>query len=691
MQRLLEQTLQKAEAHRTKNRHRPPASLTIVNNNDVKGLPPKEVIDNTFHLFCEDTTTTTVTGSGSGGVGHHNDHDEEDDDHEPNEPEQESFNLTGLNDFRLQAILHELDYFDDCIQKGQGNSIREMSFSVRFQRDEEEEEEEEESIIHTKDDDEAAEEEEEKDAAHKDEEPQANAADPTVRVTTTTTGRQRFARFGQILATLPHLKELVLLLGHAVGSYDLLLPLLQAMAQSKSLSALHIFAGSSIGMTDQQLQDVSTALQTLQDLKEVYIGGIRSNLMASTLMTLPNLTTLELETKDEISPVESLPTFQPILEALVPKANNDNGTTSSSCSCPTLEELSLSGFHWDEIFSPTLRHALENPFSNLKHLSLTPRTLTVEHWRTAMSFLLNNTTLESLHVLTILPGRALVETIQQVASNPDSAVVELKFHCPASVMTTEEYIQAVTLLSTNTTLELLTTTVEQGSMRGTIDLVFDDEAYARLVQAARRNYGIISYDDVQRRPGVASKKANAKELNHHCYPSQDEEDDREDDTHELQVIGNLNRAGRRYVKEANEDSVTSRTNRYHGVDVLSDSHICNDLDAIYFHLLENPGLCCRDKDDDGGGKEERIGQAAVSRDESRVNTSTTTTTIATTAAMTTSFMIEKGTNAVAIPSISPGGTSSPTVPSPTRDDEEKSNKTNGVQGQEPPNKMQRLD
>ena len=95
------------------------------------------------------------------------------------------------------------------------------------------------------------------------------------------------------------------------------------------------------------------------------------------------------------------------------------------------------------------------------------------------------------------------------------------------------------------------------------DPYLTEKEYEELLNIARQNYNISQYQDLF--------------LLNEKLP-------------ELDAICELNKSGRRYVLDQPND-------REKGVDVLAG--VSDNLDAIYFHLLENPNLCNIHGEDQG--------------------------------------------------------------------------------------------
>jgi hypothetical protein len=354
---------------------------------------------------------------------------------------------------------------------------------------------------------------------------------------------------------------------------------------------LELLALSNNLVTDGQAQDIANALlevPALQQLQNVNLTGFHADSIQHALTKLPCLKKLMfLHHNTTVDPNHPPPTFQPILTAMV----HYNWM---------LPMILLYNFDWDERFSPTMAsgsfssgagaggagsaargwdHPPSASTSTLGILDLRPCNLTGEKWQQAMSFLGTNKALVAFsitclgHGVGANSGALLAETMQHVASNRNSPLQHLELSIfSAGVTTANHYIHAVQQLSHHqSTLRVLNISTCDRGVKRPID--FNEEEYHRLVDALRQNYYLLKCHGVHRILLVGGGDGGCNENNN---------------MKDLESIGNLNRAGRRYLKE-------DATSKDRAITVFSHDIIRNDLDAIFFHLRENPQLCHRYK------------------------------------------------------------------------------------------------
>ena len=215
----------------------------------------------------------------------------------------------------------------------------------------------------------------------------------------------------------------------------------------------------------------------------------------------------------------------------------------------SIRDLQLRNFVWDETFSASLSRTLRTT-STLTFLELTPSYLDDKAWRMVIPHLGSNTSLVMFRLgsSVSLDPVTCIETAKSLTANTRLRSFNVLYNREPSHVP-NDYIEAVKTLKDNTTLE-------EYNILGCNRLVFDTDEYRRLVESASRNYGLTRHDCVRRKDG-ASMKA-------------------------LEVIQKLNSAGRRYVLD-------DPASKLKGCEVLTE--VIDDLDAIYYHLRENPILC----------------------------------------------------------------------------------------------------
>jgi hypothetical protein len=173
--------------------------------------------------------------------------------------------------------------------------------------------------------------------------------------------------------------------------------------------------------------------------------------------------------------------------------------------------------------------------------------------RNALSFLRTNSTLKSLTVSFVRAPNEYVSAflLEAVKMLENTFLESLKISSFGRGIAVEEFLALISALQLNTTLKTLDLQCywfENHSV--TVDEV------SQLVSILRKNYGLEHI--VPKIPGA--------------------------DAGTVKAILRLNKAGRRYLIK--DGSSVSK-----GVDVLS--AVNDEIDCVFFHLLENPGLCDR--------------------------------------------------------------------------------------------------
>jgi hypothetical protein len=176
-------------------------------------------------------------------------------------------------------------------------------------------------------------------------------------------------------------------------------------------------------------------------------------------------------------------------------------------------------------------------------------------WRKTLPFLRDNKTLKSLvitacvravgpHVVTFC-----FDTVAMLKDNCSLECLDIRDRFKGfGVLCLDNYFTALESLQHNTTLKKLL-------LYPKLDLVGKDGKMEHFISLVKKNYGLESLDE-----GFYAH----------------------DKTGELRTILRLNQAGRRYLIE-DAGSIAS------GVEVLVD--VREDLDCLFYHLLENPFLC----------------------------------------------------------------------------------------------------
>jgi hypothetical protein len=170
-------------------------------------------------------------------------------------------------------------------------------------------------------------------------------------------------------------------------------------------------------------------------------------------------------------------------------------------------------------------------------------------WRNTLPFLRDNKTLKSLKIRVInwSPPFATFyfDMVAMLKDNKSLECLDLKCHGGLRV---DSYFTALETLQHNTALKTLL-------LHPNLNSISEDGEMKRLISIVKKNYGLQSLDE-------------------DFYAH--------DKTGELHTILRLNQAGRRYLIE-DAGSISS------GVEVLIT--VSEDLDCLFYHLLENPLLC----------------------------------------------------------------------------------------------------
>jgi hypothetical protein len=203
---------------------------------------------------------------------------------------------------------------------------------------------------------------------------------------------------------------------------------------------------------------------------------------------------------------------------------------------------------------------------------------------------------------------ATLETARVLNENTSMEYFELQFQYQSAM----EYIQAISCLTKNTTLKQL----QFSSTYSPPHLIETEQVYQQLLSAARGNYGltchpsisIVAFQKTRRRQ---QQQQQQEQLTANIPTSTiilEEEEEEDNSTHintsssrtaatmmtpqedvdvvwgddDLRIIETLNRAGRQYLGL----DAASKENA-----ILVFHNVRDDLNAIFFHLMENPGVC----------------------------------------------------------------------------------------------------
>jgi hypothetical protein len=285
-------------------------------------------------------------------------------------------------------------------------------------------------------------------------------------------------------------------------------------------------------------------------------GG--SAAIASALTTNTTLKCLSLlDGADEIY-------FEVLTAALLTNSTLQNLSLKGSSNCSWLsplflalqvnnglKELTIFGLELtNEKLSTAMRHGLAKN-STLETLNLWDITghNDTSLWREAFSFLPTNTALKTLvmdfdedvtepHVTTIR-----MEVAAALRENESLETLKIDNKDAG----TEDFLVFVAAIQPNTTLKTF-------QLRYGNDFCLDEDKIKDLIPVLKKNYGLEEILNL-----------------HH-------------DSGDIRSIFDLNRAGRRYLVQ--DGSSISK-----GVAVLS--RVSNDINSVFFHLLENPTLCER--------------------------------------------------------------------------------------------------
>jgi hypothetical protein len=169
-------------------------------------------------------------------------------------------------------------------------------------------------------------------------------------------------------------------------------------------------------------------------------------------------------------------------------------------------------------------------------------------WRETLSFLRTNSALKTLDISfkrNVRESRVATIRMEVLAALRENESLETLFMMTRDV-SLENYITYVAALQPNTTLKRFRLC--------NATLYLDGNERKDLISVVKKNYGLEEIEDLQH------------------------------DSGDIRSIFDLNRAGRRYLVQ--DGSSISK-----GVEVLS--HVNDDINSVFLHLLENPRLCDR--------------------------------------------------------------------------------------------------
>jgi hypothetical protein len=177
-------------------------------------------------------------------------------------------------------------------------------------------------------------------------------------------------------------------------------------------------------------------------------------------------------------------------------------------------------------------------------------------WREAFSFLRTNTAIETLemcfeHNVTESHAATIrMEVLATLGENQSLRTLSM----PTTDARFEDYLVCVAAVKSNTTLKSQPNTALKSLRLHTAPFDMDDDEMKDLITVLKKNYGLEEFAGLRHGAG------------------------------DVNSILQLNRAGRRYLVQ--DGSSISK-----GVDVLT--RVNDDINSVFFHLLENPRLCDR--------------------------------------------------------------------------------------------------
>jgi hypothetical protein len=343
---------------------------------------------------------------------------------------------------------------------------------------------------------------------------------------------------------------------------------LESMVKLLQLPTLRDVTFGSVDFTNTLCQAVARALKERSEITDLNVyscsfpeGG--SAVIASALKTNTTLKCFDVDAEADED------VYEVLAAALLSNSTLQNLSFDASGSCSWLspvflalqvnsglKKLSIYGiYRIDEGLSTAMRLGLGKN-STLESLELSYIKLgddDISMWREAFSFLRTNTALKALYMkflTTVMESRAATTIRMEVlAILGENESLETLIMPTSKDATVEDYLVFVAAIQSNTTLKSL-----RLHPLHVKDICVDEDESKDLISVLKKNYGLEEI------PGL-----------HHGAG-------------DVNSIFELNRAGRRYLVQ--DGSSISK-----GVQVLS--RVSNDINSVFFHLLENPRLCDR--------------------------------------------------------------------------------------------------
>jgi hypothetical protein len=223
-----------------------------------------------------------------------------------------------------------------------------------------------------------------------------------------------------------------------------------------------------------------------------------------------------------------------------------------------LKELCIDGIHLiDEKLSTAMMHGLSNnsTLETLKLSDIKSGDNDICLWRKALSFLPTNTALKTLHMqfdedvtesrVATIRMEVLTVLCENECQNESLETLEMI----SEYAGIKEYLECIEAIQSNATLKKLQLMHEEMQ-----DFFVDQDDFIDVLPVLKKNYGL---EEIPEFPSGAG---------------------------DIRSILDLNRAGRRYL-------VQDGSSIPKGVAVLS--HVKDDINSVFLHLLENPRLCDR--------------------------------------------------------------------------------------------------
>jgi hypothetical protein len=317
-------------------------------------------------------------------------------------------------------------------------------------------------------------------------------------------------------------------------TYPLCQAVAKALKERSQITKLQFNVGCSFPENGSAV--IASALKTNTTLKDLAfiddgVDEVFCDVLAAALLCNSTLQTLELP------PPYSCSWLSPLFLAL--QANTG------------LKNLRIRGIETiDEKLSTAMRLGLDknSTLESLRLSDIKSADNDTSFWREGFSFLRTNTALKCLEMHFenhMTESDAIAIRMEGSAALRENESLETLSMTSKDAMF-EDYVAFVVAIQRNTTLKSLQLHHE--------DICVDNEVMKDLVSVLKKNYGLEEI------PGLNHGKGD------------------------IRSILQLNRAGRRYIVQ--DGSSISK-----GVDVLS--RVCNNINSVFLHLLENPRLCDR--------------------------------------------------------------------------------------------------